>query len=64
MIVECEKCHRFYDDAKCWTICPHGPLEFPNDHYCPNCDTVKLLHGPCRHQIESDFLRNNTEEEK
>lgn len=26
MIVTCEKCQRFYDDASCWTICPHNPL--------------------------------------
>ena len=23
MIRECEKCHASYNDATCWTICPH-----------------------------------------
>jgi hypothetical protein len=52
MWVTCETCHREYDDAKCWTICPHGPIEWPLTDYCPKCDTVKSLHGLCRHQLE------------
>lgn len=27
MRVECPTCHRFYDDAIRWTICPHNILE-------------------------------------
>lgn len=26
MIVECSKCSREYDDAVCWTFCPHEPF--------------------------------------
>lgn len=26
MIVRCEDCGKMYDDAKCWTICPHPSL--------------------------------------
>src|SRR4051812_15648923 len=51
MWITCDKCHRGYDDASCWTICPHGPLGFANDDYCPKCDTLKPVHGPCVHQI-------------
>lgn len=28
MIVRCETCVRFYDDAERWTICPHRGLGF------------------------------------
>ena len=52
MNTQCEKCERYYDDAKCWTICPHGPLWAGLHDYCPRCDTVKIAHGPCQHQIE------------
>lgn len=32
MVVRCERCGRFYDDARRWTICPHRPLdEAPTD---------------------------------
>jgi hypothetical protein len=50
MIVLCLKCGRYYDDAVCWTICPHGPLEHGLDEYCPKCDTIISRHGPCVHQ--------------
>lgn len=52
MYTKCERCHRNYDDAKQWTICPHSPLGFPIDDLCPRCDTLKTIHGPCRHQLE------------
>lgn len=26
MIVQCSTCYKMYDDAECWTMCPHGPL--------------------------------------
>ena len=26
MNVRCQECERGYDDARCWTICPHNPL--------------------------------------
>lgn len=25
--MNCERCGRAYDDAQCWTICPHMPLD-------------------------------------
>lgn len=50
MWVTCSTCNRLYDDARCWTLCPYGPLEWSLDSYCPQCDTVEELHGPCRHQ--------------
>lgn len=30
MMQRCESCGRGYDDAVCWTICPHQPLGSPN----------------------------------
>lgn len=54
MYVPCDKCGRRYDDAQQWTICPHGPLEFPIDDYCPKCDTLKSIHGMCQHQEEAE----------
>lgn len=50
MYTRCEKCERLYDDEGQWTICPHGPIEFPVDDYCPRCDTLKSVHGSCVHQ--------------
>lgn len=29
MRVQCPDCQKSYDDARCWTICPHMPLEGP-----------------------------------
>jgi len=52
MIVQCIRCGRNYDDENCWTLCPHGPLEYHLDDYCYKCDTLKSIHGPCKHQIE------------
>jgi hypothetical protein len=52
MTIKCNLCGRFYDDACRWTICPHGPLGFPHDDYCPRCDTLKTVHGLCRHQLD------------
>ncbi len=26
MIVCCDRCAKHYDDAECWTVCPHNPL--------------------------------------
>lgn len=32
-------CGKVYDDTKCWTICPHNPLDVPPDAvYCRRCD--------------------------
>lgn len=31
MMVRCEKCDRYYDDADRWTICPHNLLEAASD---------------------------------
>lgn len=39
MIVTCDKCDRTYDDATCWTICPHNPLyRGPADVLCKEHD--------------------------
>lgn len=62
MYVRCEKCGRNYDDAKCWTICPHGPLWAGLSDYCPRCDTVKSLHGPCPHQQRKEHAMAMTRE--
>ena len=54
MLVQCDNCKRTYDDASRWTICPHGPLGYPPDAYCPKCDIVKGgPHPPCEH-LEPD----------
>jgi hypothetical protein len=50
MRLTCERCKRGYDDAGQWTICPHSPLGFSATDYCPFCDTLESVHGPCRHQ--------------
>jgi uncharacterized OB-fold protein len=50
LVTRCDKCGRLYDDYNQWTLCPHGPLEFPHDDYCWRCDTVKSVHGECVHQ--------------
>ena len=52
MYVRCERCGRGYNDEHQWTICPHSPLGFGVNDYCPRCDTLKTVHGPCRHQQE------------
>jgi DnaJ-class molecular chaperone len=52
MYVRCETCYREYDDEEQWTTCPHGPLGFGVSDYCLKCDTLKTVHGPCRHQQE------------
>jgi len=57
MRVQCSICGRYYDDARCWTICPHGPLEFPLGSYCPRCDTVVEIHGKCEHQQDQPPTR-------
>jgi hypothetical protein len=59
MTVQCDKCGRFYDDAECWTLCPHGPLAFPLNDYCYKCDTLRSIHGRCRHQQEEDAAKQN-----
>ena len=51
MQVQCDVCGRGYDDAECWTICPHGPLWAGLKEYCPKCDTVESVHGQCEHQV-------------
>lgn len=58
----CETCNRNYDDVSSWTICPHGPLGYPLDDYCTRCDTVKSLHGACKHQLldQQDDANNMT----
>ena len=47
MIVTCEKCQLFYDDASCWTICPHNPLDRRHDDVlCREHDLFNCpLHG-------------------
>jgi hypothetical protein len=52
MLQSCIECDQRYDDAKQWTICPHGPLEFGSQEYCPKCDTLISIHGQCVHQVE------------
>jgi hypothetical protein len=52
MLVTCNTCRRVYDDAQSWTICPHGPIGFALTDYCPKCDTLRSVQGPCRHQLE------------
>lgn len=44
MITRCEKCGRVYDDASCWTICPHGPLWASPTAYCRIHDLVNCPH--------------------
>lgn len=41
MWVQCETCQRSYDDAECWTLCPHGPLWARLDAYDPKTDCVQ-----------------------
>lgn len=31
MYVTCDKCGKHYDDAQCWTICPHYSLDKLDD---------------------------------
>ena len=57
MIVTCSDCNRTYDDVDRWTLCPHGPLGFPLDDYCPKCDTVKTIFGQCPHQESGSLER-------
>jgi hypothetical protein len=39
MIVSCPQCRKRYDDAQCWTICPHSPLHVAADApYCRRHD--------------------------
>lgn len=54
MFVTCPDCHRSYDDAEQWTLCPHSPLGCSHDDLCPKCDTLRSVHGACPHQIEAD----------
>ena len=44
MTVTCALCNRSYDDARCWTICPHMPLEFGSKPFHP----TENPHGYCR----------------
>jgi len=44
VIVECALCDRVYDDARCWTICPHMPLETSSKPFDPTANP----HGYCR----------------
>ncbi len=57
MWVSCNTCHRSYDDAAQWTICPHSLLGMPVDDLCPQCDTSRSIHGACRHQTGIDSSR-------
>lgn len=54
MYVRCDECGKTYDDEGRLTICPHPPLGFSVDEFCPLCDTLRPVHGPCRHQEEHD----------
>lgn len=40
MTTRCDICGSVYDDAACWTICPHGPLRAAPDAYCRRHDLV------------------------
>jgi hypothetical protein len=44
--VRCHSCDRVYDDAECWTICPHGPLWAGVSAYCPLHDLVHCPNHP------------------
>ena len=50
MIVRCDTCKRYYDDATCWTICDHGPLWAAPTDYCRHHDMVASC--PCLKQKE------------
>lgn len=41
MWTRCLRCDRGYDDAACWTICPHGPLDVPLGQFCPVHDLAR-----------------------
>lgn len=45
MYVACGKCDLVFDDASCWTICPHHPLGASPEPqgFCRRCD----LFPPC-----------------
>jgi hypothetical protein len=55
--VSCGKCGRTYDDAECWTICPHTPLGSPINEYDPK----KNPSGYCR---EHDLVGPHLHEER
>jgi hypothetical protein len=39
MMVTCPKCKDRFDDARCWTICPHNSLDVAHDEpYCRRHD--------------------------
>lgn len=47
MVMECVDCHIVYDDATCWTTCPHGPLWADPDAYCREHDLINCpFHEP------------------
>jgi len=43
MIVTCQKCRRSYDDAKCWTYCPHD--QFISDRAAKQKDLAFQMSG-------------------
>lgn len=47
MIITCDKCARQFDDATCWTICPHNPLHVdPKKQICKEHDLFDCpFHG-------------------
>lgn len=58
MIVECPDCHTVYDDAKCWTICPHPTLDGPppgqvdaSGHFKHDCDCCVYLGAFDEHDL-------------
>lgn len=61
MVNTCTVCKRNYDDEKQWTICPHGPLDRPLRDYCPRCDTLASVHGPCCHQQATSQQSSNSD---
>ncbi len=61
MIVRCETCKRNYDDAECWTICPHGPLWANPGAYCREHDLVDCF--ICKEKKESSVLSNRRKNE-
>lgn len=47
MNVQCQKCHKKYDDAERWTICPHKLL-MPMEHLKQKDLAISLLGKPVR----------------
>ena len=58
MIVKCLECKKQFDDAVCWTICPHNSLDVsPTAPYCRRHD---LYNCPFCTDSEFDALGRTT----